>query len=804
MAAETGNGRPFFGRAEAVDALYRRFEDARAGSGGVTLLVGATGVGKSTLVDELVRNIRARGTPVLFGRAAALDAPPPYTLLRSALESAREEPAPSDAPVPGAPGSVSFLIGFAPRLDDTRYASPLRIEERLLSALGEADERGESVREPIWTGIAEQFFEFTRRGPTVLVLEDLHRSDEPSLEALEFVARQLQNRPLWIVATARPFDALSESRRARLEAFETATHARRVLLRPFTSEEVALYLRWREPAREFTTEEIARRFSETGGNPLLLEQFDRRIPRRTDVRGPAASGETGATPPTVVPPLSDAEERSLAIASVLGSEFPFGVLLRSGGEDEERLAETVDRLVNLGLLLERPGEALAFADDRVRENVYDGLTESRRRLLHRKVGEALEATGSADISTIYALARHFYLGKVDDKSLQYNRAAAEIAARAFSPEFARTHLERALENHRRLHPDDVDGEAELVLEIAEQVDHLGELKAAEEMLRAHLSRRGVSGKLSPHIRALLELYLAQVLTDEGEWHAAAEETARVLASTDLTNHPLVRIGLHRLRGEALYYEAQYAEALAEHTEELALARATGNERATALGRVHRAYVLAMTGHAEDAMTEARDAARTLEQLGDAREAAQAHLFLGVVIGASPFAAPRFPAALAEFSEAIRLAEKSHDSRRAGWALFNLADILRETGQLDAAAERSARAREILERVGDRFGLVQSMIVQGKIELDRGEYDRAEADLLDAYRLVRELRAPADEVDVVLRLAQLSYARGDKATARRRVSELERQNLATLRPDVVGDFERLKSALRTKEGGDEAP
>jgi len=800
MAAETGSGRPFVGRAEAVDALYRRFEDARAGSGGVTLLVGATGVGKSTLVGELVRNIRARGTPVLFGRAAALDAPPPFTLLRSALESARDEPAPSGGFVPGAPGAPSFLIGFAPGLNDLGSSSPLRIEERLLSALGEADERGESVQEPIWTEIAEQFFEFTRRGPTVLVLEDLHRADEPSLAALEFVARQLQNRPLWIVATVRSFETLAESRRARLEAFETATHARRVLLRPFTSEEVALYVRWREPTREFTPDEIARRFSETGGNPLLLDQFDRRLPRPADARNePAGSG----LPAVVVPSPPEADERALAIASVLGSEFAFGVLLRSSGEDEERLAETVDRLVNLGVLLERPSETLAFADDRVRESVYDGLTESRRRLLHRKVGEALEATGSADISTIYALARHFYLGKVDEKSLQYNRAAAEIAARAFSPDFARHHLERALENQRRLKPDDVDGEAELVLEIAQQVDHLGELKAAEELLRGHLSRR-TAEKLSPHVRALLELYLAQVLTDEGEWGAAAEEAARVLATTDLTNHPLVRIGLHRLRGEALYYQARYAEALAEHTEELSLARATGNERATALGRVHRAYVLAMTGQAEDAMAEARDAAKTLERLGDAREAAQAHLFLGVVLGGSPFTTPRYPEALSEFSEAIRLAEKSHDSRRIGWALFNLADILRESGKLDEAAERSARSREILERVGDRFGLVQSMIIQGKIELDRGEYDRAEADLLDAYRLVRELRAPADEVDVVLRLAQLSYARGDKATARRRVSELERQNLAALRPDVVADFERLKNALRTKEGEGDAP
>ena len=804
MAAEAGNGRPFVGRTEAVDALYRRFEDARAGSGGVTLLVGATGVGKSTLVAELVRNMRARGTQVLTGRAPALDDPPPFTLLRSALESVQEVAAPNVGIVPGGPGAESILIGFAPRLGDSALSSPVQIEERLLSALGEADERGESVRDPVWMEITDQFLEFTRRGLTVLVLEDLHRADEPSLEALEHLSRQMPNRPLWIIATTRPFESLSSARRSRLEALEAGTHARRVVLRPFTSDEVARFLQWREPDREFSAEEIARRHSETGGNPLLLEQFDRRraVSDAAD-RGPAGAA-VPREPASELPELSGEAERALAAAAVLGPEFPFSLLLRASGEEEEQLAETAEHLVNRGILLERPGELLAFADDRQRERLYELLIESRRRLLHRKAGEALEATGSADIATIYALARHFYLGRVDDKSLQYNRAAAEIAGRTFSPEFARLHLERSLESHQRLRPEEIDGEAEIVLEIAQQVDHLGQLKEAETILRSYLERKSSTTRLSPHVRALLELYLAQVLTDRGEWAEAEKATRALLREPALQGHPLVRLGVHRLRGEALYYEGRYEESIAEHTEELRLARESGNERATALAQVRRAYVLAMTGRETGAMTEAREAARVLERLGDIREASQAHLFLGVVISGSHALASRYAEAADEFAEAIRLAEKAHDPRRVGWALFNSADILREVGRLDEAAERVRRAREILDRLGDRFGHVQSMIIQGKIELDRGEYDRAEADLLDAYRLVRELQARADEVDVVLRLAQLSYARGDRATARRRLAELERQNLAALRPDVVPDFERLKSALSEPEGTGHAP
>jgi tetratricopeptide (TPR) repeat protein len=794
MAADAGNGRPIVGRLEAVEALRRRLEDARAGQGGVTLLVGETGVGKSILLRDVVREARERGLRVLEGRAPPLDAPPPFALIRSALESGRAE-GDTDVPaVPGAPGPEGFLIGFAPRLDDGALASPVRIEDRLLEALGEAEERGDAIRDPLWTGIAEQFLAFTRRGPTLLVLEDLHRADEPSLDALEQLARQLQNRPLWILATVRPYAQLPEARRARLESLEGAVHAGRISVRPLTSSEVAEFLHQREPGREFSAEEVARRHSETGGNPLLLEQFERRRLGPHDAPGGARSASA----------LDEEEQRVVAVASVLGSEFPFATLLRASGEEEERLAETLDRLVGRGVLLERPGELLAFPDDRFREDVYASLTESRRRLLHRHAAEALEASGARDLPTIFALARHYYLGKVDDKSVRYNREAAEVAVRSFSPEVARTHLERALESHRRLRPDDWDGETEIVIELAREIDHMGELKAAETLLREHRSRRGLRRRLSPHVLALLDLYLARILTDQGEWRDAEKTARTVLDSVDLAGHPRAQMNGRRLLGEALYYMGRYDEALREHDELLRLAREAGDERAIASARIWRANVLAMMDRSEGAFSEAREAALALERLGDTREAAHAHLFLGVLIAGSGASPPRYAESIAEFEEAIRLAEKAHDVRRVGWAMFNVADILRESGRLDEASERNQRSREILERIGDRFGLVQSMIVQGKIGLDRGEYDRAEADLLDAYRLVRELKAPADEVDVVLRLAQLSYARGDRASARRRVAELDRQNLPSLRPDIAFDFERLKRALEAREPAGRGP
>jgi len=785
----------FVGRLETVDALRRRYEDARAGSGGVTLLVGDTGVGKSTLVAELAREMEARGLRVLEGRAVAADAPLPFQIVRDALERARAGGPGSDGPAT----APEVLIGFAPGLEEG-VRPPVRVEERILTALGEPDEPPEGGREALWEGLARQFREFVRQRPTVLVLEDLHRADDPSLDAIEFVARQLRQYPFWVLATVRPLAELPPARRGRLEKFEKATDARRIVLQPLTSGEVAEFLRAYEPERQFTEEEVARRYSESGGNPLLLQQLDRRISRRPD----GAAAEAGAAPE----PVGDEEERVLAVASVVGPEVPFPLLLRASGEDEERLTEIVDRLVGRGLLLETPGERLLFASDRVRSELYDRLTETRRRLLHRRVGAALEATGTADAATIYVLARHYHLGRVDEKALRYNRAAAEIAAAAHAPEEARRLLEHALESFRHLTPDDWAGETDLVLELAQQMDFAGEYHAAEALLRRHLGRSGLAQRVPLPQRALAETLLARIQTDLGDWKGAEEVTKRLLSTPGLEEHPLVLLALRHLRGESLFYLGRYDDALAEHDVELAVARGLDNGKAVALAQARRASVLRMLGRLEEALAEGRAAGAALARLGDLRGASHAHLFVGVLLASLPATAASLDATIAEFQEATRLGEQAHDPRRIGWALFNVADVLRGAGRLEEAAAANGRARETLERIGDRFGLVQALIVAGKIALDRREFDRAEADLLDAYRIVRELGAPADEVDVVLRLAELSFARGDLASARRRVEELERLRLAALRPDVAEDFERLVRSLAGAEkrgaGGTGAP
>jgi tetratricopeptide (TPR) repeat protein len=783
MLGGAGSSALFVGRGETVEALTRRLEDARGGSGGVTLLVGDTGVGKSTLLSKLCQEIRTHGVRVLMGRAMALDEPPPYSLLQSALESASDDPTirqDDDPPVTGG----QYLIGFAPMLSEVDFPAPVGIEVRLLGLLGATDERGRVSPDEILAGIAERFLALTRHGPTVVILDDLDRADGSTLAAVEFFSNELKDRPLWILAASRPFGSLSEAGRERLETFERATRAERIVLPPLTSGEVAQFLRMHDPAREFSSAEVERRHSETGGNPLMLLQIDRRgAPRREEPAGPSSP----------LPALDESAQRTLDVASVLGSEFPFGLLLSASGEEEEHLTEDVERLVSQGILFERPGELLEFPKDRLREEAYSRLGDSRRRLLHRRAGEALEATGSSDSRRVFALARHFYLGREARRSARYNRMAAEVADRSMAPDVARDHLARALESFRDLALADRTLEWELVLELSRVTYDLGRLEDAERILRDFLDRSGEDSTLSAPVRATLEVFLAQALVARGELPAAAALATKVLAAPGLEDQPLVRIGaLHQL-GLTLYYQGDYATALARHTEEIRLAGELGNDRVIAHARLWRAGTLAITGDTEGAIAEARAVAIELDRQGSVRESAQGHLFLGNILADTKSPEHRAEA-LVELEVAIRLGEQAQDPRRVGWAHSHAGELLRDAGRYEEARDHIESAREILGRIGDRTGLAVALKVRGQIATESGAYDRAKADLAEAYGIIHGLHQEMIEVDVVLRMAQLCAARGDRAGAEVQVAELERQHLPTLRSDLAVEFERLKRSL----------
>ncbi|MCI4370734.1 MAG: AAA family ATPase, partial [Thermoplasmata archaeon] len=323
--AASGVDRPFVGRLEVLDTLRRRRDLARDGRGGVTLVEGNAGVGKSKLIEQLTHEARAKGLRVVLMRTPALESPPPLQLLRSVLTQAKEPDERTDEDEAGSgflglvspPSSEPYLLGFVAGADRTGIDP----NDRLLEVVSQPVESADQGKVRLFAQLAEEFLALARGGAMLVVIEDLHLADEASLDALGSIAPRLPDRPLWLVATSLPVATLREPQRSLIERILRSGGGELVPLRPFTAGETLDFVRGLDVGGNAAVEDVTRWHSQSGGNPQFLEQLI-----RTRASGATEAGTTGDEAPGELseylarrlPALDEESRRVLTVGAVLG------------------------------------------------------------------------------------------------------------------------------------------------------------------------------------------------------------------------------------------------------------------------------------------------------------------------------------------------------------------------------------------------------------------------------------------------------------------------------------------------------
>jgi eukaryotic-like serine/threonine-protein kinase len=415
---------PCLGREREIEGLATEVERCVAARTPFAVLVtGAAGMGKSRLTRELVHTLRARGArlEVWVGQSDPMRAGSAFELVADAIRRA-----------------IGLCDGDP--LETRRRKLLARVEQhrgidilRVAVFLGElasapfpddADAQLQAARRsPILMGdqLRRAFEDFLRAEcaarPVLLVLEDLHWGDRPSISMVEAALRNLVGMPLMVVALGRP------EVRELFPTFCEPGLAREIALGPLpraASEELVR----RALGDEASEALIARLVEHADGNAFFLEE---------QIRA-AASGKSGDLPETVLAmvqarleALSAQARRALRAASIFGQTFTArGVAALVGGLPVAKLLpELVDREVIVqGEGRRRAGEAeYRFQHALVREAAYGMLTEADRRLGHALAAEWIERQGDADPM---ALAEHFERGGAPGRaSASYLRAAQQ-------------------------------------------------------------------------------------------------------------------------------------------------------------------------------------------------------------------------------------------------------------------------------------------------------------------------------------------------------------------------------------------
>jgi DNA-binding CsgD family transcriptional regulator len=670
----------FIGRARELGELERALETAQAGTGATVLVVGEAGIGKTRLASELARRARGAGFEVLVGRSIDLVGTElPYQPFAEALRP----------------------LGKPWRAARQAPSSQLRVFEETLALL---TERAAAV-------------------PVLLVLEDLHWADISTLDLVVFLAHNLGDRPVLLLATYRADEPASAGRMRRLADGVRRSGSALVLeLGPLGREELTALLAARAgsslPAAVADT--IAAR---SEGNPFFAEELL------------AAAGDDGGELPRGlrdlllqrVARLSQATQALLRLAAAAGREVRYSLLRALGELAEEELRDSLRQAVEHGILVAEPETgSFRFRHALLAEAVYATILPGEREGLHARLARELARSGMAGAAE---LASHWAAADRPAEAVVASVEAARQAETIFGLAEAHTHLERAL----ALWPAVPDAAGLAGLDLAELcawtaglASHVGAAPRAVE-----LARRAIEfvGAKDPHRAALLQVDLGEYLYQIGNDAAALAALERAVELVPAEPPSAQRAyALGSLAG-ALMVGWRHAQSLPIAERALALARGVGAREAEVRALTVLGSDLAYLGRGDEGVAYFRQALQLAEEIGD---------LVGV------------DRAYTNFTDALTMLGRLRESVHAGQAglevmrrygisnallVANQIEALLAMGDWDEAERLSATA---LRGITSSFpGWM--LTIRADVETGRGEFDAARAHLETAGPTLRETR-----------------------------------------------------------------
>ncbi|UMP03689.1 AAA family ATPase [Amycolatopsis sp. EV170708-02-1] len=453
------NREPFVGREGELATLRGRLADAALGSGGLVLVSGPPGIGKTRLVEEAT----AAASAVVWGRCADDPGAPPLWPWRRVVEA-----------LPSVDSAVKTAFAETEGAGDVQAA-----RFRLVAAASDALV---AAAEP--AGL-------------VVVLEDLHWADEASLRLLRHLAGELRRSKLAVVATHRD-TGHTPALDAALPDLLRRPGARSISLPPLAEPDARALL------TGLSEEEIHEAYRRSGGNPLYLGAIARS----------AGGAELGHLVRTAVAALEPEARRLLAIAAVLGEDVDAALLSEVSGLPAGEVAAGLDQAEKAGVL----GSG-RFAHAVVRDGIYADLGQAEREALHGRAAAALEARARREPALAGTVAGHWLRSATaPGKTADWAALAAAEANRALAFDEAARFLAMALDARAKAGLSEVD-RAGLLLDLAvaeyrtgrfaRSLDHARLAADAGLVARAALVVRDVAAPdLLPGIRDLAVRALA--------------------------------------------------------------------------------------------------------------------------------------------------------------------------------------------------------------------------------------------------------------------------------------------------------
>ncbi|MFJ7586795.1 BTAD domain-containing putative transcriptional regulator [Streptomyces sp. NPDC097617] len=716
----------FLGRSEELRTADAAARAAR-GTGGLLLVTGEAGAGKSAFLDRFADRLRCEGWAVVIGRCPESEGAPPAWAWVEALGALAREVPPEDA------ADLAVLLhepeGSAAATRDEAAADRFRTHRAFAAWLAAA----------------------SAGRPLAVLLEDLHRADGETLALLE-AAAAVTGVPLLTVACYRPAEVTDGLGKTLARLAPRLPH--RIALGGLSAGDVATVVGavCREPVDRVTVATIAAR---TGGNPFYVWESARLL----DSEGALVA--LSEVPQGVrdvlrrrLALLPDAALAAVRLAAAVGVETDVALLVDASDADEETVLEGLDAALAADLLTEPGPGRVGFVHALVRDTVYTDLSGVRRSRLHDRIARTLHRQRPEDLT---ALAHHFARsGSTVNAPLavEYALRAAELAERRYAHDVAVGLIAQALDVHGAATADpyaDPDSTLALLMRL------LGaQLRAGATDAARHTRERAVDLAVRAH-RDDLVAAVYGAWTEPSPWRsrldglfdrtalARLERLARDRALDGATRARVLQVLADAVAGEDAPRAREAAGA------QLALARSVGGPRLLASALMTSAKLLPheLQGAARPPLVaELRDLA--------AEHDLPAHRWVCEHLDAMTAAVRNDPAAVHRHTaQGLDLAHRYGMLWAQAVNATTRAMLAAIAGRFTEAEERYAQADELFQRVGTHhatgprtLGLWTIRFTQGRTaDIERSVrevHEAVGAPVAVAHALVLARRGRLDE------------------------------------------------------------
>jgi DNA-binding SARP family transcriptional activator/tetratricopeptide (TPR) repeat protein/type II secretory pathway predicted ATPase ExeA len=380
-------GRPFIGRAAEYQVLYECWEAARKGMPGHVMVLGDSGVGKTTLVQRLTTAAGLEGAAISRVQCYDLEREIPYSTLNGLVLGLLDRPG-ATATSPEALAELSRIVP--------------EVRQRFPNTPVPSDSQGETARIRLTEAFLEMLTAIAEEHPIILVLDDLHFADDVSLAVLHLVMRRMREQPIMVVLLARPGELARSSQALRLREGAGSLGVREVELLPLSDEDCRDVLRSLidEDQRQPTAVEQRALLKAAAGYPMVLELLvqDWQVSRRDslafgiDAMTVHLSQEGSAhlayqrIIDRVTSLINTTTHSVLNLAAMLGPRLNdlkmYSIVDLTTSQTMTAMAELVALRV-----LRDGAHGLEFVNELVRAAAYVSVPAAMRRLLHGKIAD---------------------------------------------------------------------------------------------------------------------------------------------------------------------------------------------------------------------------------------------------------------------------------------------------------------------------------------------------------------------------------------------------------------------------------